>query len=205
MTPWALRNWLIEQPAPAVIRLTTEGQTQDMVPGKKSRVKLAETILSVGPELVECLDSSGNLLRAKRLEGEDRARSQEAPEIPRELVAANPEAAANAAMMSHFANLIHRAYEHATDIAFGKLVELVERMDERSASIEQRLERAEASYRREAQERIEDLWDRAEERENRSDAKEQILTSLVAGAVNGQGARRRPNGQKKPESGGDAS
>jgi len=101
--------------------------------------------------------------------------------------------------MAHFANLIHRAYEHATDVAFGKMVELVERMDGRSQAIEERLERAEAGMRREQRERIDDMWDRvaeAAERAESGDAKEQILTTLAQSVIAKSNGAARSNGGK---------
>ena len=191
MTPWQLRNFLIRDPAPHVIRLTsTEGETTEISPGKKSRVKIAESIVAVGPELVECYDANGKLLRALRPDAEEPAPSG-APELPA-VIANDP----NAAMVSHFANLIHRAYQHSTELAFTKFVELVERMDERSNGIEQRLERTEAAYRREQQARLEELYDRAEEIAARAAAgggasggKDAILSTLATGILRGAAER----------------
>ena len=193
MTPWQLRNFLIRDPAPTTIRLTSaEGETTEITPGKKSRVKIAETICAVGPELVECLDANGNLLRAVRPDSEE-AQASGAPEVP-PVIANDP----NAAMLSHVANLLHRAYQHSTELAFTKLVELVERMDERSNAIEQRLERTETAYRREQQARLDELYQRAEEIAARaagggaggeSPRKEAILEALLGGILRGAAER----------------
>lgn len=181
MTPWTLRNFLICQPQPAVVRLTKDGETQEIAPGRRSRVKIAESILAVQPELIECLDSKGGLIRALRPDDETEDAGSDEPKLPA-VIAQDP----HAAMMSHVANLIHRAYQHATEVAFGKMIELVERMESRSDSIEQRLERAESQYRRLQQERIDDLYDRAEEQTQGGDAKDAIVSSLLAGAMQGQ-------------------
>lgn len=192
MTPWQLRNFLIRDPAPTTIRLTSaEGETTEITPGKKSRVKIAETICAVGPELVECLDANGNLLRAVRPDSEE-AQASGAPEVP-PVIANDP----NAAMLSHVANLLHRAYQHSTELAFTKLVELVERMDERSNAIEQRLERTETAYRREQQARLDELYQRAEEIAARAAGgaapagKEAILDTLVSNMFRGAAARQQ--------------
>lgn len=195
MNAWTLRNFLICQPAPVTIRLTKDGDTQEITPGKRSRVKIAESILAVDPELVECLDAKGGLIRALRTDQEPEA-SGDSPQVP-SVIAQDP----HAAMMSHFANLIHRAYAHASEVAFTKLIDLVERMESRSESIEARLERTEAQYRRLQQERIDDLYDRAEEQTaaaQQNDPKEAILSSLMAGAMQGAGAPAAaapPNGK----------
>lgn len=196
ISQWEIRKFLLGQPHPAVVRLTTDGEVQELKPGRKSKIKIAETIAAVGPELVECLDGGGNLLRAMRTDDDPKPRSAKAPDLPDE-IKADP----HALMLTHFANLIHRAYEHATDIAFQKLVELAERMDARSQSIEERLERTEANLRREQKERIDDLYDRADEAIERAESgegKERILESLVQGAVlGGNGAGKPTNGRSE--------
>lgn len=190
----AIRSFLIQQPPAVTIRLTdANAETTLIEPGKRSKAKIAESIAAIQPELIECLDRDGNLLRATRTEFTMPARSAQAPPLPPELQR-DPESL----RLTHLANLVHRAYEHATDVAFAKLVELVERMDQRSQSIEERLERAEAGQRREQRERLDEMWDRVEEayaRAESGDAKDQIITGLVNGVVaaQAQGAKR-PNG-----------
>lgn len=191
----AIRGFLIQQPPAHTIRLTdANSETVLIEPGKRSKAKIADSIAAMQPELIECLDRDGNLLRATRPESTMPARSAVGPAIPPE-IRADPQAL----MMAHFANLIHRAYEHATDVAFGKMVELVERMDGRSQAIEERLERAEAGMRREQRERIDDMWDRvaeAAERAESGDAKEQILTTLAQSVIAKSNGAARSNGGK---------
>jgi len=187
MNAGAIRAFLIQQPPLTSIRLTdSNGDTSIIEPGKRSKAKIAETIAAMQPDLIECLDKQGTLLRATRPESTLPARAATGLTLPEELKA-DP----YALMLTHFANLVHRAYEHATDIAFAKLVELVERMDQRSESIEQRLERAEAGMRREQRERLDDMWDRVAEAAERAEAgetKDQILNGLVQGVLGGQAA-----------------
>lgn len=152
-----IRGWLLQQPKPSLLRVTTgDGEPQELRPSR-SYAKTAESIAALGPDLVECLDGEGKLLRALRLSEVDAARSH-AAEIPQGL-ASDP----HALMLTHFANLLHRAYEHSTEIAFVKLVEVVERVGDRAEAIEQRLERAEATNRRLAQDQIDDALERAQE------------------------------------------
>jgi hypothetical protein len=193
MNAGAIRAFLIQQPPLTSIRLTdANGDTSLIEPGKRSKAKVAETIAAMAPDLIECLDKDGNLLRATRPESTMPARGATAPALPPELQR-DPESL----RLTHFANLVHRAYEHATDIAFAKLVELVERMDQRSESIEQRLERAEAGMRREQRERLDDMWDRvaeAAERAESGDSRDQIVTGLLQGALAGKAQQAKPNG-----------
>lgn len=185
MTPRQIRGFLLKAPKPDKVRMSSaDGLPQEIKAGPgRSFSKMAETIAAIAPELVECLDKNDNLIRAMRMTGEESSRSDAALIPPG--IQADPEAL----RMAHFANLIHRAYEHSTEIAFTKLIELVERMDARTESIEQRLERAEASYRRALKDQVDDAFDRADELAEQAeagDAKEQILNQLVAGVVQGQ-------------------
>lgn len=151
-----LRGFLLQMPRPALVKVIGDGEPQELKPGR-SFAKLAETIAAIGAQLVECYDSDGKLLRAARLDDAEAHRS-DAASIPAGL-AADPQAL----LLSHFANLLHRAYEHSTEIAFTRLVELTERMNDRAEAIEQRLERSESSNRRLLQEQVDDAFARAEE------------------------------------------
>ena len=150
-----IRGFLLVHPKPTVVRVTVDDDVQEVKLGK-SYAKTAETIEALGPDLLECLDAEGKVLRALRDGAE--ARRSDAADIPAGL-AADP----NALMLTHFANLLHRAYEHSTEIAFNKMVEVTDIMSARSESIEQRLERAEARNRRLVDDQIETELERAEE------------------------------------------
>jgi len=107
--------------------------------------------------LLECLDAEGKVIRAARMNTPEGRRS-DAAEVPA-LLQTDPQAA----LLTHFANLLHRAYEHSTEIAFVKMVEVMERIGDRAEAIEQRLERTEAQNRRLVQDQVEDAFERAAE------------------------------------------
>ena len=151
-----IRGFLLVHPKPAFVRVTGDGESQELRVGK-SYAKLAETICALDIDLVEALDKDKNILRAIRRSSPEGQRSA-AAEIPAEL-ARDPETL----RLTHFANLIHRAYEHSTEVAFGRLVELCDRMNERSEAIERRLERTEAQNRAMLQDQVDDAFDRAAE------------------------------------------
>lgn len=151
-----IRGFLLKTPKPTTVRISVDDETQDIKPNK-GYAKCAETIAAMGPELVQCLDGEGNLIRAMRTDTADAQRS-DAAELPT-ILATDP----HAAMLTHFANLLHRAYEHSTEVAFSRLVELTDRMNDRSDQIERRLERAEAANRRVVEDQIADAFERAEE------------------------------------------
>lgn len=155
-----VRGFILQLPKPTTVRISTaEGPTDELKVGRQSFMRLAETICAINPDLIECLDKDGELTRAMRPESmpDDQGESR-AVELP-EALAGDP----NAAMITHFANLLHQAYRHSTEIAFTKLVDLVDRIDSRSDSIERRLERAEADHRSALHEQIDSELDRAEE------------------------------------------
>lgn len=191
-----LRGFLISLPKPAMVRIYVDGEPSDLKVNNRSYQKLAETIDAMDAERLECLDEKGNLIRAMRLDGAEVRRS-DAAEIP--LALANDP---HAAMVTHCANLIHRAYEHSTEVAFARLVEVMDRMNERSAGIEQRLERAEAHARRLRDDQVQDAFDRAEEivqqaqqgQEGNGGIADQLAHAFLSGRLNRQGPSVKPNG-----------
>lgn len=151
-----IRGFLLQAPKPAVVRVTTsEGEVQEIK--QRSYSKCAETIEALGVDLIECLDADGKVLRAIKTDTPEGRRS-DAAAVP-DVIAQDP----TAAMLTHCANLIHRAYEHSSEMAFNKLVELVDRMNDRSESIERRLERAEGESRRLRDAQVADAFERAED------------------------------------------
>lgn len=191
-----IRGFLLQSPKPHTVRVSTnDGEPHELKPGR-SYAKCADTIAALDVELIECLDDAGKLQRAMRMSSEEALRS-DAATLPKGL-----EADPNALMLSHFADLIHRAYQHSTEIAFVKLVEVVERIGERAEAIEARLERQEASNRRLQQEAVDDAFARAEEAAEQKDAAGGDLLNNLAGAflsgqVQGGAAKTpaRPNGK----------
>lgn len=152
-----IRGFLLQQPKPVVVRVSTaDGEPQELKPGK-SFARCAESIEALHVDLIECIDKDGNLIRAIRTDSPEAQRS-EAAEIPAG-ISSDP----HALMLTHFSNLIHRAYAHSTEVAFSRMVELVERMGDRSDAIERRLERAEAAHRRVVEQQIDDAFDHAEQ------------------------------------------
>lgn len=152
-----IRGWLLQLPKPTMIRVTVgDGEPVLLKPGR-SFVRTAESVVALSGELVECLDGSGVVLRALRLDSPD-ARRSDAPEIP-EAAKGDP----HVAMFMLYANLLHRAYEHSTEVAFTKMVELAEGQRAHTESIEARLERTESALRKNLAEQVEDAFERADE------------------------------------------
>lgn len=195
-----IRGFLLQLPKPALVRAFVDGEPEELKV-TRSWQKLAESIAALRPEVIHCLDSEGKLLRAMRMDDAEAQRSDAAP-LP-EGLKVDP----HALMLTHFANLLHRAYEHSTEIAFGKMVECFDRMNDRSASIEQRLERAEAYARRLREQQAEDALDQAEELvaaagDGAGDVGSQLAQAFLSGRLNREVGKAngagKPNGAAKP-------
>lgn len=173
-----IRGWLLQLPKPTAVRVTGDGEPQTLRPGR-SYAKLAETIVALGVDLVEALDKDGNVIRATRFQGEEAHRS-DAAAIP-----AGLEKDPQALMLTHLANLIHRAYEHSSEVAFTKLVELVDKMNDRADGIEARLERAESRNRALLQDQVDAELERAEQVAAGNAGGDDIGQQLIGGFLSG--------------------
>lgn len=196
MNAGRIRGFLLRAPKPVLVRVSSEdGETQEIKPGR-SYAKCAETIEALDPELIECFDSEGKLLRALRTTSEDASRS-DAASLPPGL-ATDP----NALMLTHFANLIHRAYEHSSEVAFSKQSEFVEMLLQHMQSTDARLQRVEADHRRTLREQIDDELDRATEAAQTAEESGSLEQQMSAALFSGLAAQRppppRPNGAGKP-------
>jgi hypothetical protein len=193
-----LRKWFLRQPHAETIRMTVgDGVIQEIKPTRnQSWAKISETVHAIAPELIELLDKDDRIIRAMR-PGEETESNTSAPTPPAPITT-DPETA----RLTHFANLIHRAYEHSVNVAFEKMASLMEAMNQRSDSIEARLERAEAAYRRVAADQLKDAWDRvyeASEAAENGDLKDQMLLSFLHGASARKPPAPRANGNGKAE------
>lgn len=192
-----IRGFLLQLPKPHSVRVSGEGEPQVLRPGR-SYAKLADTIAALAPDLIELMDKDGAVIRATRLEAAESQRS-DAAAVP-EGLKTDP----TALMLTHLANLVHRAYEHSSEIAFTKLVELVDKMNDRADGIEQRLERAESRNRALLQDQVDAEFERAQEvaaagnNGGEGELGQQLLGSFMSGALNGKavvGAKPSPNGK----------
>lgn len=193
MSAAKIRGFLLQKPKPSSVRLTGEGEPEVIKVGR-SYSKLADTIEALDVDLIECLDASGAVLRAMRLSSADTQRS-DAAEIPA-VIATDP----NAAMLTLFANLIHRAYEHSTETAFQKLVEMMDRHMGYTESVEARLAATDNLLRRTQREQIEAELDRVDELAAKAAAGEggglgeQMLQSFIGARMNGAGVAPKSKG-----------
>lgn len=186
MNEKALRTFLVGQPRPAKILVRVDGdQTHELAPAGPGRTwaSIAQTIDSLDPEAVELYDDTGRLVRATKFE-ETREKAFAGDGL------GVPGADSETARLTHFANLLYRATEFSTTLAFTKMVELFERVNDRSAAIEERLERAERAYHRALNEQIQRAFDDAASSaattvDPEAPLGDQMVASLLQGAMMG--------------------
>lgn len=197
----ALRSFLVAAPRPAKILITSgDGEQKEIVPPKGNGgvtwAAVARSIEALDPARVELFDGQDRLLRAHAFDaalprGGSDPTVAELPEILKR--------DAESARLALFGKLLADAHRFAVDKAFDKIVELVERLDERQIRTEARLERVEASYRRAMQDKIDDALDEADEVQQQAQANAEnpigaMVEQFVAGAKQGV-ADKRTNGK----------
>lgn len=207
-----LRAWLLKRPRPEVLRLTCEdGEQRDLSRTEgASWQEVAQSIAALDPVLIEAINAAGKSLRAIRADELERGGRQRDNERvpPPPAIHSDPETA----RLCYMADLLHRAYQHSTDVAFEKvanaydqafqrLVDITERMDARSEAIEKRLERAESAYRRELQDRLDEKLEAVEQAAQANGGGDGIVQNFVSGLISGQAMGA---GAPKPNGKGDA-
>ena len=138
-SPTFFRNFAMRKPRPALLRVVRpDGEVTDIAIAEvPDFARLGETIDALTPTRLEAFDENENLLRAWKHPGVGKAGTV----VPEALVSD-----AETARLTHFANLLHRAYEHSTDVAFDRLVDMFERQMDQNARSLSRLEALENAY-----------------------------------------------------------
>jgi hypothetical protein len=173
----ALRGWLLRQPRPVTIRIVTPDQQHHELTIDGSWQSAAESVLALGPELVQALDGQGKLLRAVRPAEEARDQPGSSPST----VASTPlppNADPQTVMLSHFADLLAAAYRHSTEVAFDRMVSLFEAVNRRSEALERSLDTTHRLLRK--------AWE--EQVAAAADKETDPLTEMVGAFMGGQQA-----------------
>jgi hypothetical protein len=167
-----IRSFLVKQPRGTKILVRTvddEVHELSSPDGKGTTwAHVAASVVALVPALIEIHDAENKLVRATRCT--DVVTPSAEAGLP--VLHTDPETA----RLTHFANLLYRATEFSTTLAFTKMVEMFGMVNDRSMALEQRLERTEANYRREMQTRLDEAFERAE------DLAEQAETLVKEGA-----------------------
>lgn len=171
------RNHLIQHPRPLMIRCYIGDDATDIdVPVDVNWSRMAETVDSLDPDRIECWSENGTLIRGmKRPETRARNGSIAMP--------ASLHADPHAAMVMLFANLLHRAYEHSTQVAFDKVAEIVQYQGTNNEKMATDLQ----SLRAENDDLRQQMAEMVAESGQSGDGDS---TSLISAFVNGMGAAK---------------
>jgi hypothetical protein len=180
----AVEAWIKKKPRPKILRLVTGDATREIKlhPGQTWR-PIVDSLLDMDPDRIEALDSDGGLLRAVSAENETVASppAQAGTKRPVQLTAtavADPESQ----RFILFAQLLSEAYRHANDVAFARMVDLFEAVNERHETTERLIEQLHKLLQKAAAQ--------AMEGETPSDPLETLFKAFTggmeAGAANGK-------------------
>ncbi len=131
----------MQQPRPHLVRVTSiDGSMHEVACGQTPWTRVVETLAALQPELLQAMTADGKLLRAIRPadhsedwtaeSGDPKPSGARVEHIP--IVAADPETQRFALV----AQLLANAYKHANEIAFNRLVQLVDSQNQRSNDVE---------------------------------------------------------------------
>lgn len=194
----AIRSFLVQTPKPEKILVQcANGEEKELTApkgvGGVTWAALARSIETLDPVKVELYDVSDKMLRATRF---DSLPTKAETELPAVLARD-----AESARMVVFANLLSQAYKFSVEIAFTKMVELMERVETRGERMEVRLERMETTYRREMQARIDEAFEDADEaakaaEQTKADPATALVQTFMGGLTQGQQETPEPSSQK---------
>lgn len=188
-TATEIRGWLLQQPRAAKLRvITTDDQHHEVaVSSGVSWMAIAQSIVALGPALVEAYDGEGKILRAMRPLEQGHDVSSATP-LPLALPASTDP---SAVMLVHFSDLLAAAYRHSTDVAFERLSSLFEQATKRAEALERIVE----SMHRASLRRIDQL--EAEEQAPAKNVLEEMVGGFLTAAThpNGNAAANGTNGK----------
>lgn len=175
-----LRSWLLPSPRPVAVRVRVGKETHELSVAGQTWAKVAASIIALEPDRIEALDAEGKVLRVTKPQETDDDEPTEAtpaPVIPAH--AYDPETL----RFELVAKLLADAYRHSTDVAFTKIVDIVNAQNRRAESLERSLQASERILRRQIEDQAEEL---AEAQEQAEKGPLGGITELVQGFMGGQ-------------------
>ncbi len=191
-----IRAWLLQQPRAASLRVTCGKEKSDVSVAGQSWAKLAATVEAMQADQIQALDAGGNVLRAVRPADVDEPDDDAKPAA----AVVSPPAQAYDPETVRFelvAKLVAEAYRHSTEIAFTKMVDIVNAMGRRSESLERSLASAERVLRRQAEDLFDEAQTKAAEAGEGGDLAKQMVNGFLANAMGGGEAAAPANGKGK--------
>lgn len=133
------KRFCMQAPRPAMVRvMCADGVKEIVIEPATVWTALGSSIDALDPDSVELYDDQDNLLRADKRRTKRNTGDVQIPAALHD----DPETA----RLMHFSNILDRAYENSTRLAFEKFVELVEVVMRERESTAKRLERLERDY-----------------------------------------------------------
>lgn len=176
-----LRSWLLPSPRPVSVRVKCGKETHELNVAGQTWAKVAQSIIALEPDRIEALDAEGKVLRVcKPQETDDDeapAEASPAPVVPAH--AYDPETL----RFELVAKLLADAYKHSTNVAFDKIVDIVNAQNRRAESLERSLQASERLLRRQIEDQADEI---AEAREEAEKGPLGGLGDLVQGFIGGQ-------------------
>jgi hypothetical protein len=181
-TPLQIRGWLLIQPKPSSIRVTTVDGEIKKITIASTWAAIAQSIDAMGPELLEALDENDNLIRAVRIASlDDEPAESKAESAVSKAIAIDGETE----RFRLFATLISDAYKYGYEVAFTKMVELFGAVNARTESIEKSLSSTERMLRKSYEDNLKLQMERAAS-EGGEGGLASFLTSFLGGMNTGK-------------------
>jgi len=206
-----LRSWLISAPRPTLIRLQlADGQVHE-VECKQPWARLGETCAAMDAVTIWAVDGAGKTLRVAKiadiaddLEPDEQPCSSTGPG-PGPAVMQKDDSRAMLAVLDKFGTLLANAYAHSNDVAFGKMVEVVNLFAAATVQIQKEAIQARYEIRRLERDMVDEALEKADAA-GEGDVLRQFVGSYFAGQAErfaGQAADAvtgaKPNGKPQPQ------
>lgn len=199
-----IRAWLLCQPRPSLLRITTEDdQAHELqIPPGASWIATAQSVEALQPVLIQAYDGANKLLRAIRPQ-EQQPETEDSSSSSSSSSAPTPPTTTAAGDVQMFARLLADAYRHSTEVSFARMVDLFEAVNRRSEALERSLDSMQRMLRRAWEDQIAAQADAAQaQAEANSDPLGGIVNAFVGGVMNGTNHSAASNGAaSKPTNG----
>lgn len=165
-----IRQWLMQHPRPAIVRVTDEhGAINDVLCGQSTWVKVADTIETMRPEMIQALNQAKEILRAARPadmsedwtpeDGDDeptpaRKQSSSSPPAPSPMEIPFDRLDGESARFALFARLQSDAYRFATETAFNTLAGIVADLTRNQTNVDRAREQLYKAHVRQLEEAL---------------------------------------------------
>lgn len=167
-----LRSWLMSAPRPTAVRLhLTDGAVHELA-CNQPWARLGESCAAMDAVTIYALDAQGKLLRVakvadiadelEQLEEGPGSSSSSSSSSTGQATIQKDDSRAMLAVLDRFGTLLANAYQHATDTAFQKMVDVVTLQSNANVAMQRELMNARVEVRRLERDIIDEAIDKAE-------------------------------------------